>query len=303
MPQEPLGLNDKSTQTMFLIGCGCLFVVVVAIAALAASIFAGVNGGGDTEEATTETRVNTFQVGESPALVVKIGQGRVVIVAGPPEAIEVKAILPEGKTAGYQAQQDGDTVTISARRESCMDYSSGPRADVEITVPTATSLDVGTTSGRIEVDGIHGPAKLETCSGSILVESVVGSLKIGTSDGLIDIRDMEGDATLRTTSGPMTIRQARGSFQIRAYGGSVDFTGEMIPGGSNRIQTSHGDVVVQLEGTPSLDLDVSTSTGIIDVYLPIDATGPDDEHHMVGIIGDGDSELAVKTTGGDVIIK
>ena len=303
MPQEPLGLNEKSTQTMFLIGCGCLFVIVVAIAALAASIFAGVNGGGDTEEATTETRVNTFEVGKSPALVVKIGDGRVVIVAGPPEAIEVKAILPEGKTAGYQAQQDGDIVTVSARRESCMDYSTGPRAELEITVPAATSLDIGTTSGRIEVDGIQAPAKLETCRGSILVESVEGSLNVGSSSGLIDIRDMEGNATLRTTSGPMTIRQARGSFQIRAYGGSIDFTGEMSPGGVNSIQTSHGDVVVKLEGTPSLNLDASTSTGVIDVFLPMDATGPDDEHHMVGTIGDGDAELAVKTTGGDVTIK
>jgi hypothetical protein len=69
------------------------------------------------------------------------------------------------------------------------------------------------------------------------------------------------------------------------------------------MKTSNGSVEVVLRGTPSLKLDGSTSNGSVTSDYPILTTSVGDQHHLVGIIGDGESTLMVRTSNGSVTIR
>jgi DUF4097 and DUF4098 domain-containing protein YvlB len=98
------------------------------------------------------------------------------------------------------------------------------------------------------------------------------------------------------------VREAKGEFNLKTSNGIVTFSGELTPGGSNRIVTTNGQVEVELAGTPSVHLDASTSNGKVDCALPITATKPD-THHLVGTIGAGVADLYIETSNGNVTIK
>jgi DUF4097 and DUF4098 domain-containing protein YvlB len=101
----------------------------------------------------------------------------------------------------------------------------------------------------------------------------------------------------------VTLQQAKGEFNARTSNGTVSFSGEMTPGGSNRLVTSNGSVQVELTGVPSVHLDASTSNGEIkhpDVAILATETDTD---HLVGTIGAGEAELFIETSNGDVTVK
>jgi DUF4097 and DUF4098 domain-containing protein YvlB len=61
-------------------------------------------------------------------------------------------------------------------------------------------------------------------------------------------------------------------------------------------------VDVELLGTPSIKLDASTNNGDVTSELPITATSTGDDH-LVGTIGDGEADLYIRTSNGDVTIR
>ena len=67
--------------------------------------------------------------------------------------------------------------------------------------------------------------------------------------------------------------------------------------------TSNGGITITLKGTPSVNLDASTSNGSITTKLPILTTSTGDEDHLVGTIGAGDADLFVRTSNGSVTIQ
>jgi lia operon protein LiaG len=93
-----------------------------------------------------------------------------------------------------------------------------------------------------------------------------------------------------------------GEVDAETSNGRISYSGDMIAGGDNRLITSNGDVDVQLLGTPGIKLDASTSNGDVTSELPITATTTSDDH-LVGTIGDGEADLYIRTSNGDITIK
>ena len=69
------------------------------------------------------------------------------------------------------------------------------------------------------------------------------------------------------------------------------------------MRSSNGNMDVKLQGTPSMELDASTSDGSITTELPILTTSTGDEDHIAGKIGNGDAKLVVKTSNGSITIR
>jgi hypothetical protein len=247
-------MNNR-TSHMRLLGSLTVLILFVAIVACIPT-FAG----------ETETRDDTFSVGATPKIVVSSDNGQIDVVTGNEGIVNVKASIRRPDYVDYGVVQEGDTVRVEARVSSLRGFGPDPGADIIVTLPADTNVDLRTSNGDIEVVDIQNSGKLRTSNRRISLENVKGESEVNTSNG------------------------------------DIGFRGEMTAGGMNQLTTSNGSVEVTLLGEPSVKLDATTSNGEIICKLPIVATESGVER-LVGVVGGGDAVLVIKTSNGSITVQ
>ena len=270
------------TQKLLGIKWLVLAVLVTSVALLAMVACDDVNvipGTGTPSESHTKS----LSVGSSPELEVTGFNGEVHVTAGQDGKVVVNTTLWWPDKIDYEVTQSGDVVTIKAEQKGRGTISGGrsPGADIEVTVPAGTVVDLRTSNGRIEVRGTESPGSVETSNGQIVLENI------------------GGDFTAETSNGSIEANQSKGSVDLRTSNGSITYTGELLPGTRNEMRTSNGGITVRLQGSPSVKLDASTSNGSITSDHPIKATSTGD-NRLIGTIGDGEAELLLRTSNASV---
>ena len=257
-----------------------LWMVGVLLVFLTAACSEGFTG-------PTETRDDSFVVGESPRVIVSGGNGAIIVNSGTDGTVRVQATLRKPDDVEYETGQEGDTISVEAKEKSpgIFNFGESPGADIAITAPSNTRVELRTSNGRVEVHGMHQSGTVRTSNGKIVMEDVMGDFDISTSNGGV------------------TIALGSGTFDVDTSNGRIEFDGELAPGGNNRMTTSNGSVEIKLQGTPSVKLDASTGNGSITTRFPILTASPGDERHLVGTIGNGDAELLVRTSNGSIMIE
>jgi len=251
----------------------------------------------------TETRDDSFTVGENVSLIVTTMNGSIDIQTGDDGEVRVQATLEYPSKVEYELIQDGDTITVEVRKTGkFVLFGGGPGVDITITTPANTDLELRTSNGRIEVRGTEGSAFLKTSNGRLVLTDVTGTFDARTSNGRIEVDTMDGTARLRTSNGSVSISGLTGSVDAETSNGSISFDGELTAGGDNRLVTSNGSIQVKLRGTPSVSLDASTSNGKVNSERPILATVTK-EDHIVGSYGDAEADLRIRTSNGSVTIR
>ncbi len=256
---------------LLIVGCGDIVVEL------------GSDGAGTSSDQPVETKDDSFIVGPTPRLAVTSFNGSITVTAGPADTIRVQATLRRADKIEYEAVQDGDTVTVNARQEG-RTFGRSPGAEIEVTVPPSTGVDLRTSNGMISLDGVQRSGSLRTSNGKIVVDGMTGDLIARTSNGAIGVTGFSGGVELETSNG------------------SVEFDGELTPGSANEMATSNGAVRVTLRGTPSVRLDATTSNSTVTSRLPVLTTSAGD-NHLAGTIGDGEAELRVHSSNGSVTIQ
>lgn len=196
--------------------------------------------------------------------------------------------------------------------------------DYEITVPADTTVrtrsgsgdqiiegthgnvDVQTGSGDVKLSNLTGEVRLQTGSGNVRAHQVSGAVHGGTGSGDVEIEETgQGDMDLRTGSGNITGRGIQGGF--RGETGSGDVTAEGTQTGPWEIHTGSGNVRVRLPGNAAFDADISTSSGSVDMGMPIEMTvqGRVEEQHksIHGKVHGGGPVLRIRTGSGDIHIE
>ena len=235
----------------------------------------------------TETRDDSFVVGESSRVVVSGDNGSIVVNPGTDGTVRVQATLRKPDDVEYEAVQEGDTISVKAKdkRDGIFNFGESPGAAIEITAPSNTWVELRTSNGSVEVYGMRKSGTVRTSNGKIVMQDVIGDFDISTSNG------------------DVTIVRATGTFDVGTTNGRIEFDGELVPSGDNRMTTSNGRVEIKLRGTPSVKLDASTGNGSVTTKFPVLTTSRGDERHLVGTIGAGDAELHVRTSNGSVMIQ
>jgi hypothetical protein len=247
-------MNDRTSYMRLL---GALTVLLLFVATVACI---------PTFASETETRDDTFSLGAAPKIVVSNDNGQIDVVTGNEGAVNVRATIRRPDDVEYGVVQEGDTIRVEAWVSSGWGFGTDAGAEITVTLPAETNLDLRTSNGGIEVVGIHNSGKLRTSNGGISLENVKGEFEVSTSNG------------------------------------DIDFKGEMTAGGMNRLTTSNGSMEVTLLGEPSVRLDATTSNGEIICKLPIMATERRVKR-LVGVVGGGDADLLIKTSNGSVTVQ
>jgi DUF4097 and DUF4098 domain-containing protein YvlB len=155
-------------------------------------------------------------------------------------------------------------------------------ADLRITVPAGSSVDINTVTANIHVDGIHGPLDLESVTGdikaagqtdSIDVRSVSGDVAILASSRNVEAQSVSSNISLRgvrnkvkasTTSGNIDVGDATVSAgDLHTISGDIRFEGSLVSGAQLNIGSMSGKVEAVFPRTISGEFNVSTFSGEI----------------------------------------
>ena len=248
----------------------------------------------------------TFTVGEAPRVVIKNDNGRVRCEVGDEGSVRVAATLRHPRSIKYSATQDGDVVTVEAKSKGKSSllgfFGHGGSADIVVTAPRKTALEVGTANGGIEASGFESESSVSSTNGGMTFRDMMGGLEASSTNGKITLGACEGDLAVSSTNGRITVDNAKGSISASTVNGAVSYSGELVPGGSNELSTVNGPVEVQLLGEVSVRVEASCVHGSLKSDLPeLEVTGPKGRK-LEGTLGDGETELTVQTVNGPISI-
>ena len=163
-------------------------------------------------------------------------------------------------------ERNGKVTTIKVK---VPDRSHGHHKDVSsdlvIRVPKGSSIDVGTVSADISVEGVEGEQELQSVSGDIETEAFSTDVDIETVSGDVDVEGSGKDAETRleSVSGDVVGESLSGSIKASSISGDV----EIMQGDFDRarIETVNGDVEISARLRPAGKFDVETVNGTVDI--------------------------------------
>jgi DUF4097 and DUF4098 domain-containing protein YvlB len=175
---------------------------------------------------------------------------------------------------------------------------------------------MNTAGGDITILNVKGTVGGETSGGDLDLSKLDGRVRLGTSGGNVAVRDSKGDFTISTSGGNMRVESIEGAMDFESSGGNIevrDSDGKLrasTSGGDvhaalkdNKgidLQTSGGNLVVQLPKTISAEISAETTGG--DVNCDFQFSGKLREGSLRGKINGGGNIIRLETSGGDIII-
>ncbi|MCP4583534.1 MAG: DUF4097 domain-containing protein [candidate division Zixibacteria bacterium] len=158
------------------------------------------------------------------------------------------------------------------------------------------------SSSDFELDGIAGAIDISTSSGDGIIDDINGNIKLKTSSGDIKIYNLEGDLDFSSTSGDLTAGNISGYIDAGSSSGTINLRRLTNKEGRYFVETTSGDV--HLEVDPRFDghLEIETISGAIDTYLDISLDRQYDEF-ITGSTGEGNGKIEIETSSGDVVLE
>lgn len=206
----------------------------------------------------------------------------------------------------YDAASNRLVVDTKASRVGVEDTSAGLKSvlsrwfnsvhhdvDVEVVVPSATSVRYRTASGGLTADGALAGVDVSSASGDVTVGTVTGALKLNSASGDVRAERAAGATTVKTASGDVSIGLAAGDLSVQNVSGDVTVTFDAPV--DVEINTVSGDVAIGVREGLLLDLDAKSLTGDLSSEIALD-----------GEAGDrGERALSVKarSVSGDVAVR
>lgn len=199
-------------------------------------------------------RTEQLKTPEPITLHVEIGTGSVDVTAS--ETSETQIVIG-GKHADQVRvdQTERGISVIGPRRLGFGDDS----LDVNVTVPTGTTLSLITGSADIDATGSFAGGSVKSGSGEVRIDHLTEAAILETGSGDISVATTDGDLKVKSGSGDLRVVHAGGAVTVSTGSGDIEI-GES--GGAAAAKTGSGDLRIQRAGD-----DVSLMTGSGDLSV------------------------------------
>jgi len=173
----------------------------------------------------------------------------------------------EVKTVQYSIEQTGNTITLKYQLPKSMNFNNNVNTvDFIVTVPTKTTADINTSTGKVNVTGLQGQVSIDNKFGDITVEQVDGALDAKTNSGGIDVTSVTAgsrNVDVNSGFGSVSISQVSGaSVTAQSNSGKVDLKNVRA---TKDMQLSSDFGNVKFDTGAAGTLTVSTKSGSIDL--------------------------------------
>ena len=195
-------------------------------------------------------------------LYVENGSGTITVTA---DEVTQSVVRVSGRHADETTvRRDGDRISVLAPKMRAGFLGVDSKLDMEITVPTASSLTVRAGSADVTARGALGGGQVKSGSGDVVIETLDGPASIETGSGDVRI-DRAAELRVKSGSGDVQLDHARGAVSISTGSGDVEIGTSDAPA---VVKTGSGDLSV----TESHD-DVAMTTGSGDFLIRSAARG------------------------------
>jgi DUF4097 and DUF4098 domain-containing protein YvlB len=178
--------------------------------------------------------------------------------------------------------------------------SGGSSPDLEIDLPRRATLVVETTSGDIEVDGLVGDQRYRTASGEVQLRAVTNRIAVEAVSGDIDVvATGEAEVSLRTVSGDVALHAGTlRSLQATSTSGDLKVAGRLLGPGPFKIVTVSGDMLL----APAGDVRVEMATLSGDLESELDGVTESRRGHRSLLVGSGEPLVEFRSMSGDLSV-
>ncbi len=250
---------------------------------------------------------------------VSLYAGHVNVVGVPGSQVKVHGTVDRG-----ELRFDSRSGSVRLRVEP--GGRRGGNAELEVTVPIGTRVQIDAFSAPLSVKGVKGEVKLgsmsggvevtdavgrvaiETVSGNITVGNVDGDLRAEAVSGRLDISGVSGDIECESVSGHVWITGAKSkSVRSETVSGSVSYSGTVDPAGTYTFRSNSGLITLALPPEIGATVSLETFSGNVDSDFPVtlgsstNRIGHDSRFEFK--IGSGRARMVLESFSGNIRIQ
>src|SRR5580700_9296957 len=253
-----------------------------------------------------------FKITGRPVVVIhNVANGRIEVKSWKNSEVDVVGTQSSNKV-GFDIEQVGDRIDVTA---TILDPAAQPlelEADLQLTVPEETELQLKTETGLIYVEQVMGDMKLESYAGDVHLKEVSGYIIVKTTSGSLVCAQCAGKLDFSSIGGNAQILQPQlNNVNLMTTTGNILFDGDFVRTGLYSMKSGKGLVEVRFSSTDSFDLKAQTATGIVDnqaaAFLKPDShtarhIASKAIHGFVGTVGMGLAKVELSSYSGTIRI-
>jgi DUF4097 and DUF4098 domain-containing protein YvlB len=253
-----------------------------------------------------------FNVTGRPVVVIhNVANGRIEVKSWKNPEVNVIGTQSSNKI-GFDIEQVGDRIDVTA---NVLDAAAQPlelEADLQLTVPEETELQLKTETGLIYVEQVVGDMKLESYAGDVHLKEVSGYIIVKTTSGSLVCTQCAGKLDFSSIGGNAQMLQPQlNNVNLMTTTGNILFDGDFVRTGLYSMKSGKGLVEVRFSSTDSFDLKAQTATGIVDnqaaTFLKPDSHGVKHiaskyVHSLFGTVGMGLAKVELSSYSGTIRI-
>ncbi len=175
--------------------------------------------------------------------------------------------------------------------------------DVQL-LDTGGGAKITTQSGDVKLRGLNGVIEVNVMSGDLSVDDCKSSaLSVESKSGDVSLVKIDGTINARAASGDLSLRDCSGkSVSIESVSGNVSADLSQPVSGSVSIRTVNGDTSLAIADGGDCRVTVSTLRGQVSCSVPL-AEEARTEQRITGKLGEGTGTLDVSGINGDISVK
>jgi hypothetical protein len=232
--------------------------------------------------------------------------------AFPHYEVRITAEVPAGLPVVVR-ESSGDIRSEGILGPQTLKSTSG---DIEVR-SAGDRVEASSSSGDVTAEGLRR-ARITSVSGDLVIRQVAGPLGASTSSGSITVTDAGDSLALSSVSGDIRTDRAPHGFRGESSSGEVvahGVSGRIRVGTSSGdvtiglrepmlgadVSTSSGEIHVDLDPAVRCALDMRTSSGSLDVGLPMEMSNVS-RRSVTGVIRGGRTPVVLRTASGDISV-
>ncbi len=174
-------------------------------------------------------------------------------------------------------------------------------AELKLEIPRGARLVLETVSGEVTAEALVGEQRYATTSGDIYLNDGGGAVRMNSVSGDIVVRaERPVGGRVETVSGDVILSAPRiDALRAQTVSGDVEIEGELAPAGEFRVETVSGDFGMGLAGSATFEIrGIST-----DISSDLDhrVEGRLDRRRLV--IGSGEPTVIFSSMSGDLSVR
>ena len=206
-----------------------------------------------------------FAVKGRPVVVIhNVANGRIEVKSWKNAEVDVVASQVSDKIS-FEMEQAGERIDVTARIGDSAAQPVELEANLQLTVPEETELQLTSETGLIYVEQVMGDMTLESVAGDVHLKEVSGYIIVRTTGGSLVCTQCAGKLDFKSISGGAQVLQpALTNVSLFTTSGNILFDGDFVRTGLYTMKSGKGLVEVRFSGNDSFDLKAQTNLGTVD---------------------------------------